>query len=91
MCQLRIGAYRVDFAWPAAGLVVETDGQATHLTAAAFEADRERDAELGSLGWDVRRFTWRQLNERPEWVARKLSERLSRSPAPAPRRTRRRR
>jgi len=36
----------VDFFWPHQRLVVETDGRGTHLTRAAFERDRARDARL---------------------------------------------
>lgn len=60
---------RVDFAWPEHRLVVETDGREGHLTPAAFEADRARDAALTALGWRVVRFTWRQVRERDRTVA----------------------
>ena len=63
----------------AAGVVVETDGAATHLTARAFEADRARDAELGAAGYRVIRFTWRQICDRPRWVAHTLGEILTAS------------
>jgi predicted transcriptional regulator of viral defense system len=62
----------VDFFWPDQRLVAETDGAATHLTTAAFETDRRRDAILQVAGLRVVRFTWRQLDERPEAVARTL-------------------
>lgn len=39
--------HRVDFAWPHAQLVVETDGRATHDNPYAFHNDRARDAFLG--------------------------------------------
>jgi very-short-patch-repair endonuclease len=67
--QAEVGPYRVDFLWPAQFLVVETDGHATHGTRTAFEDDRARDAELATRGYRVLRFTWRQLTERPGWVA----------------------
>ena len=35
----RIAGYEVDFAWPDAGLVVETDGFAAHGTRTAFATD----------------------------------------------------
>lgn len=60
---------RVDFAWPEHGLIVETDGREGHLTAAAFEEDRARDAALAALGWRVVRFTWRQVRARDRTVA----------------------
>ena len=61
-----------DFYWPAHGLVVETDGRASHLTPLAFEDDRERDTLLQEAGYKVRRFTYRQITERPAWVAARL-------------------
>ena len=67
--QAEIGPYTVDFLWPAQFVVVETDGHATHGTRTAFEEDRARDAELATRGYRVLRFTWRQLTERPGWVA----------------------
>jgi hypothetical protein len=75
----RVDGREVDFFWPAAGVIVETDGAATHLTARAFEADRARDAELGAAGYRVIRFTWRQICDRPRWVARTLGEILTAS------------
>jgi hypothetical protein len=67
----RLLGYTVDFFWPDARLVVETDGR-NHLRPKAFEDDRERDADLQALGYVVVRFTWRQVTERPAWVAERL-------------------
>jgi very-short-patch-repair endonuclease len=61
--QVLIGPYTVDFFWPAAGLVVETDGGKHHATRAAFERDRRRDVELAARGLRVLRLTWRQVTE----------------------------
>jgi len=59
----------VDFYWPEHRLIVETDGAATHLTRAAFENDRRRDAKLTRAGYRVIRFTWWQLTNEPGLVA----------------------
>jgi uncharacterized protein DUF559/putative AbiEi antitoxin of type IV toxin-antitoxin system len=67
-----VEGHEVDFYWPHARLIVETDGAATHLTATAFEHDRARDAELTVAGHRVVRFTWRQLRDQPYTVARTL-------------------
>jgi hypothetical protein len=58
----------VDFCWPEARLIVETDGH-HHQTRAAFERDRARDALLTALGWRVMRFTARQVRRGPARVA----------------------
>jgi hypothetical protein len=68
----RLLDYTVDFFWPDARLVVETDGR-NHLRPVAFEDDRERDARLLTSGYAVLRFTWRQLTERPAYVQRTLA------------------
>ena len=65
----RVGPFLVDFLWRQQRLVVETDGFEHHRTRAAFEADRARDARLKLLGYEVLRFTWRQVVEEPERVA----------------------
>jgi len=68
---VRIGPFTVDFLWPAVRLVVELDGYRAHAGPTAFEADRARDVELTALGYDVIRFTWRQIASGPD-VARTL-------------------
>ena len=80
----RLGAYVIDFAWPEHGVLVETDGWATHGYRAAFERDRAGDAQLASRGYVVLRFTWRQIVEEPLRVAATIAATLSRrSPARA--------
>jgi very-short-patch-repair endonuclease len=65
--------YEVDFLWPELRLIVETDGRGTHLTPAAFEEDRQRDAYMATLGYLTLRFTYRQVVERPAYVKRTLT------------------
>ena len=67
-------AYRVDFLWREHCLIVETDGWESHRDRASFEADRARDAALKLMGYEVVRFTWRQVCEKPERVAQVLRE-----------------
>jgi very-short-patch-repair endonuclease len=67
---------RVDFAWRAQRVVVETDGGRYHRTRRAFEADRRRDQRLTLAGWRVIRITWRQLVEEPERVIALLTQLL---------------
>ena len=66
-----------DFYWPDHNLVVETDGREEHLTPIAFEDDHERDTLLMEAGYKVRRFTYRQLTERPDWVAARIRAALA--------------
>jgi very-short-patch-repair endonuclease len=63
-----LGPYAVDFHWPQAKLVVETDGWRAHRGRQAFEDDRARDVYLRSRGYEVLRFTWRQLEKDPSAV-----------------------
>ena len=72
-----VAGHEVDFHWPAQGLIVETDGRATHDTPVAFERDRGRDVDLELAGWHVIRLTWRQLSEEQARVAAMLRTRLS--------------
>jgi very-short-patch-repair endonuclease len=67
-----VGRFEVDFVWRDRRLVVETDGWQAHGTRSSFEADRARDVELRLLGFEVLRFTYRQVTDRPEAVAAKL-------------------
>lgn len=74
---VELGPYKPDFLWRVQRLVVETDGYDTHSRRRVFESDHARDTELMNAGWKVRRFTWRQLTEQPDWVAAKLREALA--------------
>lgn len=76
--QVIVGAYTVDFLWPNQRLIIEADGYETHGIHAAFEADRARDAQLKLLGYDVIRFTWRQLRDDAETVVAILRALLAR-------------
>jgi very-short-patch-repair endonuclease len=62
---VRVHGHEVDFLWREQGLAVEVDGFQFHSTRAAFERDRNRDAELQSAGLRVLRVTWRQVVETP--------------------------
>jgi very-short-patch-repair endonuclease len=76
------GVYVADFLWPEQRLIAETDGFATHGTRTAFESDRRRDAALQVAGFRVVRFTWRQVRDDPQHVARILRALLTRGEAP---------
>jgi Protein of unknown function (DUF559)/Transcriptional regulator, AbiEi antitoxin len=61
-------AYQVDFLWREQRLIVETDGWASHGTRQAFENDRRRDRLLLLAGYEVVRFTWRDVLDEPAEV-----------------------
>jgi very-short-patch-repair endonuclease len=75
----KIGPYTVDFYWPDAGLVVETDAYATHRGRQAFEDDHARDLYLHARGLAVRRFTDSQVYGQPEAVMRAVGKEVARS------------
>lgn len=52
---------------PEAMIDLEFDGGATHGGVGGFERDRERDADMRSIGIEPLHFTYRDLVERPEW------------------------
>jgi hypothetical protein len=74
-----VAGFEVDFHWPEARLVVETDGHEHHGTRAAFERDRARDQALTAAGWTVVRFTYRQVLDEPARVRDVLLSVRSRS------------
>lgn len=59
----------VDGVWHKQRLVIEIDSRTHHLTTAAFEEDRRRDADLMLAGYRVLRITWRRLRDEPDAVA----------------------
>lgn len=67
-----IDPYIVDFLWPDQSLIVEVDGWESHRTRSAFEGDRARDARLAVLGYEVVRFTWRQVTANAAEVAKTI-------------------
>ena len=82
--QRRLGPHRVDFFWPALGLVVETDSLRHHRTAAEQEADLRRDQAHARSGLRTVRFSHAQVFHRPEHVRAVLADalaHLSASPA----------
>ena len=68
--------YEVDFLWGFAKLIAETDGYDGHSGRESFEYDRRRDAQLAAAGYEVVRFTWRQVLYRPDEVIAALRPRL---------------
>lgn len=65
---LRLNWQQYYLAFPDIKLVLEVDGREVHERDDVFESDRERQNELVLAGWTVLRFTWPQLNRRPDYV-----------------------
>jgi very-short-patch-repair endonuclease len=85
-----IGGYEVDFIWPHAHLIVETDGLAAHRTRRAFEDDRKRDRRTLRAGYRTVRLTDRALRDDESEVAEALRELLAHAATSSARRTARR-
>jgi hypothetical protein len=66
-------SYRVDFLWPALGLVVETDGLSYHRTAAQQAVDLVRDHTHTAAGLTTLRFSHEQVKYEPEYVRATLA------------------
>lgn len=60
-----IEGHSIDFYWPQAKVVVETDGYAYHKDRAAFERDHEITVALTAAGYTVHRATYRMLERDP--------------------------
>lgn len=56
-------------------LIVEFDGRAFHGES-RFQADRDRDNLLVSLGYMILRFTWHDVTQRPNYVASQIQQAL---------------
>lgn len=67
----------VDLEFAEARLVVEVDGRAHHTDRDRFQKDRTRQNRLVLAGWEVLRFTWEDLVDRPHDVASSVSTKLS--------------
>jgi very-short-patch-repair endonuclease len=78
---IRDGGYFADLMFGRQRLIVEFDGWEFHNDRKAFEDDRRRRNELVLAGYVVLNFTWRQLENDPDWVIgciRKMLRRGSR-------------
>jgi very-short-patch-repair endonuclease len=76
---LQIGGRRleVDLLWEVQRLVIETDGEETHGTVAAFQRDRWRDQVLIAAGYRTARVTWAQVRDEPNAVIDRIARMLA--------------
>jgi very-short-patch-repair endonuclease len=70
--QQRVNGFRVDFLWPKARLIVETDGLRYHRTPSQQANDRNRDQVLVAAGFTVLRFTHAQVAYDADHVVKTL-------------------
>jgi very-short-patch-repair endonuclease len=73
-----IAGFTADFVWPEERLIVEFDGYPFHGHRAAFERDHRRDIVHKHAGYEVLRFTGRQLDGEPLLVAAAIVRALER-------------
>ena len=73
-----IEGYTADFLWAEERLIVEVDGYDFHSSRAAFERDHRRDIVHKNAGYEVLRFTARQLEDEPLYVAAVIARALDR-------------
>jgi very-short-patch-repair endonuclease len=66
-----------DVVFDEARVVIEVDGWAFHVAPDRFQRDRERQNRLIAAGWDVLRFTWRDLTDQPDHVVRTIKALLA--------------
>jgi very-short-patch-repair endonuclease len=77
-----VAGFNADFFWPDVGLIVEVDGGDFHRPRPAFERDHRRDVVHKDAGYEVIRFTGRQRDDEPLYVAAVVArayDRLSRA------------
>jgi very-short-patch-repair endonuclease len=58
----------IDIAFPEAKLAIEVDSWAWHVDVERFRADRRKGNALVRAGWQLLRFTWHDLTNRPGYV-----------------------
>lgn len=71
--------YRIDMAYPELRIAIEADGFEVHGSRPGFESDCRRQNALVLAGWQVLRFTWRQVCREPEWVIAQVRSALDRA------------
>jgi len=66
----------IDLLWEEQRLAIETDGEETHGTHAAFQRDRWRDQILVAAGYRTARITWAQVRDEPDAVVNRIARML---------------
>lgn len=76
---LPFGPHEIDVAFPARRLAIEVDGWAWHTDPDRFQRDRVKGNDLVAGGWELLRFTWHHLVEKPAWVVEQIRRTLDRA------------
>jgi len=71
------GPWTIDLAFPAQKVAIEVDGWAWHVDADRFRNDRRKQNALVRARWDPLRFTWHDLDGRPESVFAEIRDTLT--------------
>ncbi|MFL6238567.1 MAG: type IV toxin-antitoxin system AbiEi family antitoxin domain-containing protein [Actinomycetes bacterium] len=71
--------YRVDFYWPQFRTIGEADGMVKYDTVAALQTEKRRELALHDAGFEVVRWTWREIWDRPEAVAERVRRTFARA------------
>lgn len=79
-----IEGLEIDAVWRDQRVAVELDSRTFHLTAAAFEADRERDRILMAAGWRPVRITAKHLERTRDRLREDLAKLLGLTPGDPP-------
>jgi very-short-patch-repair endonuclease len=82
--QASVNGFRVDFHWPALGLVVETDGLRYHRTPTQQSRDLKREQVHAAAGLRALRFTAAQVRYEPSEVITILRAVIERQQASSP-------
>jgi len=72
--------FEIDLLWEEQRLAIETDGEETHGTRAAFQRDRKRDQILVAAGYRTSRVTWAQVRDEPIAVVNRIARMLKATP-----------
>jgi hypothetical protein len=68
------GEYRLDLAWPDVMLAVEVDGYVWHFSPEHVTHDEARRRRLRRMGWTLLVYTWVEVVQEPERVAREIAD-----------------
>lgn len=69
---------RCDFCWIEQGVIGEADGLLKYDDPSALREEKLRQERLERAGWTVIRWTWQDLERRPDELARRINDALAR-------------